>query len=58
MIDREADIMFWISISLLLKLLNLLCFFVVIVVDQCKGYFEPVGILKQWVCVAVSKTLQ
>ena len=32
--------------------------FFVVVVDQCKGYFERVGILKQWVCVAVSKILQ
>lgn len=32
--------------------------FVVVAVNQCKGYFEIVGILKQWVCVAVSKILQ
>lgn len=30
MIDGEADVTFWVSMSLLLKLLNLLCFFLLL----------------------------
>lgn len=57
MIGGETDVTFWVLISLLLKLLNLFCLHFFVLVDQWEGYFEPVRILKQWVCVTVSKIL-